>query len=225
MQYGQMLNNDYWSKTNFDEGVRQYEQTFAENVRQFDTSFAENQRQYNESLAEQKRQHNEQMSYNWANLNSKKSDNGSVPGGLKLSTAELNAALEANESAGGGENGFAAAVSRLRAMGINIDESNAAILMDALNGTPSGVGETKSGIDWLTADITKSKNTVNGIFGLGNWTGNIDSNDVYTVNGKEYYAKDIEAAMEEDGIPEATIKKILKQINGLSENGTYKYTK
>ncbi len=77
MQYAQMLNSDYWSQTNFDESVRQYEKSFAEDVRQFDTSFAEQQRQFNENLAEQKRQHNDQMSYNWSALNKKSSGGGS----------------------------------------------------------------------------------------------------------------------------------------------------
>ena len=45
-KYADMLNTDWWNQTNFDEGVRQYEQ-----------SFAEEQRQYNESLAEDKRQY------------------------------------------------------------------------------------------------------------------------------------------------------------------------
>ena len=69
----EMQNSDYWSKTNFDEGVRQYENNFAENVRQYDTSLAENKRQYDESLAFNKQQHSDQMSYNWASLNQKKS--------------------------------------------------------------------------------------------------------------------------------------------------------
>ncbi len=66
MQYAQMLNSDYWSQTNFDEGVRQYEKNFAEEVRQYDTS-----------LAEQKRQHDDQMSYNWASLKQRQSSGGS----------------------------------------------------------------------------------------------------------------------------------------------------
>ena len=53
----EMDNSDYWGQKNFDESVRQYNE-----------SLAEQKRQYNESLAEQKRQHDEQMSYNWASL-------------------------------------------------------------------------------------------------------------------------------------------------------------
>ena len=67
-QYAQLLNSDYWSQTNFDESVRQYEQSFAEEVRQYEQNFAEEQRQYNESLALNKQQHADQMAYNYAAL-------------------------------------------------------------------------------------------------------------------------------------------------------------
>lgn len=54
LQYAQLQNSDWWNQTNFDEGVRQF----------------------NESLAEQQRQHNDQMSYNWASLNARGSGSG-----------------------------------------------------------------------------------------------------------------------------------------------------
>lgn len=49
--YAQMLNTDWWNQTNFDENVRQYEQTFAENKRQFDAQLAEDQRQFNKTFS------------------------------------------------------------------------------------------------------------------------------------------------------------------------------
>lgn len=128
----EMLNSDAWSEKNFDEGVRQYEK-----------NFAENQRQYNESLAEQKRQHNETMSYNWASLNQKSGSGGG--NGFELSTAEYNAAKKAFDDAGGGESGFTSAVNVLKAMGIDIDESNGAILMDALKGNDGAVSNVNTG--------------------------------------------------------------------------------
>ena len=135
-----MQQTDWWNQKEFDENVRQYDQSFAEQQRQFDTSFAEQQRQYNESLAEQKRQHNEQMSYNWASLNAKASGGGSggsvgddvaIPG-LKLSVAQFNSALQAYDNAGGGEAGLIAAGSILELYGIKFDEETATILYDAL---------------------------------------------------------------------------------------------
>jgi hypothetical protein len=51
-KYAEMMNSDYWSQTNFDEGVRQYEQNFAENVRQFETSFEEDKRRFDANYAQ-----------------------------------------------------------------------------------------------------------------------------------------------------------------------------
>ena len=104
------------------------------------------------------------------------------------------------------------------------NESEANIVNNIL-GKSTGTSDSKSGVNWTTATITKTKDTVNGLFGLGNVTGHIDSNDEYTVNGKTYYAKDIKAAMEKDGVPQATIDKILKDINKLGANKSYTYKK
>jgi hypothetical protein len=43
-KYASMLNSNYWNKTNFDEGVRQYEQNFAEEQRQFDKSYEQTEK-------------------------------------------------------------------------------------------------------------------------------------------------------------------------------------
>lgn len=72
MQYAQMLNSEYWNQTNFDEGVRQFDQNFTEEQRQFDekldfedkwnqTNFDEGVRQFDQSLAEEQRQFNAQI--------------------------------------------------------------------------------------------------------------------------------------------------------------------
>ena len=39
-----MQNTDWWNQTNFDEGVRQYEQNFAEQKRQYDQSYAQTEK-------------------------------------------------------------------------------------------------------------------------------------------------------------------------------------
>lgn len=64
-KYASMLNSDYWSKTNFDEGVRQYEQTFAEDKRQFDATFAEDQRQFDKTYEQNDRFHQDDMDYKY----------------------------------------------------------------------------------------------------------------------------------------------------------------
>lgn len=81
MQLVKMQNSDYWSQTNFDEGVRQYEKNFTENQRQF----------------------NQTMSYNYAKLKSDSSGSGSgkTSNGLKYPTETQNAkALEAYKTGG-----------------------------------------------------------------------------------------------------------------------------
>jgi hypothetical protein len=45
------LNTEAWNNKNFDEGVRQYEQSFAEDVRQYEKSFDEGVRQFNETMS------------------------------------------------------------------------------------------------------------------------------------------------------------------------------
>jgi hypothetical protein len=82
LQYAQMQNNDYWNQTNFDEGVRQYEQNYAENVRQFDKSYEQTEK-WNQAEMDYKnaalKQDNEQF---YANLNYQKSKgSGSGSGG------------------------------------------------------------------------------------------------------------------------------------------------
>ena len=68
-QYAGLLNSDYWSQTNFDESVRQYEQNFAEEQRQFDATFAENQRQFDKTYEQNDRHHNDEMGYKWSVYN------------------------------------------------------------------------------------------------------------------------------------------------------------
>jgi hypothetical protein len=204
MQIASMKNTDWWNQKNFDESVRQYEKNFAE----------------------QQRQHNEQMAYKWASLNKKGSGSGSGGGGYELSTAEVNGMLKASKDAGGGEKGIAAAINYLKAIGkAPTTTEQADIVYNALGIGNEGYADTKSGIDWKNATITKKTDTWNGIFNMAGLWGNIDSNDVYTVNGTDYYVADIRKAMEEDGLPAATIEKIIKGIDQLGENGTYKYNK
>lgn len=93
MQLGSMLNSDYWSKANFDEGVRQYEQSFAEEQRQFNEKhdldkrmFTEDTRRYDQdyeqkekwnlkddeyryaALAQDDKQHSAEMNYKYSAL-------------------------------------------------------------------------------------------------------------------------------------------------------------
>jgi hypothetical protein len=70
-----MQNQDYWAQTEFDEGVRQYNQNFAEDQRRYEQDFAEDQRQYNESMAFNKEQAALDEAYRWATFDEQKKQN------------------------------------------------------------------------------------------------------------------------------------------------------
>lgn len=59
-----MQNQDYWAQTEFDEGVRQYNQNFAEDQRRYNQDFAEDQRRYDQDFAEDQRRYNDTMAFN-----------------------------------------------------------------------------------------------------------------------------------------------------------------
>lgn len=59
--YAGMLNQDWWNQTNFDEGVRQYEQNFAEEQRQFDQNHALDVDKFNETV----RQYDKDLEYKY----------------------------------------------------------------------------------------------------------------------------------------------------------------
>lgn len=50
MKWADMLNSDWWKQTQFDEGVRQYEQSFAEEQRQFDKNYAQKDEHFYKGL-------------------------------------------------------------------------------------------------------------------------------------------------------------------------------
>ena len=182
-KYAELLNSDYWSQTNFDEGVRQYEQTFAEDVRQYETSLAEQKRQYNESLAEQKRQHDEQMAYNYTALNQKGSSGGGGGGG------------------GGGNKKKSATESQMKKALDAYNKEGMAGLNKYLNSIPDDYD--KDSIAMYVGEygtLPYSQRTYTVIYDGGtNWGGGIDNNatvkdqygNKYTLKQLSEYDKDI----------------------------------
>ena len=165
MKYAEMLNTDYWNQTNYDRGVYESDRAYERDVFESDRSFNEGVRQYeqnyaqtekwnqedlnykNSALAEDKRQFNTSMGdtnndgvvsdEEYAKYVERYGSKDKESKGFELSTAQLNAAREASNKAGGGELGFEAAVNELAALGITVDESNADIVMNALKGVTS----------------------------------------------------------------------------------------
>lgn len=176
----ELLNTDYWNQTNFDEGVRQYEQSFAEDVRQFDVTTEQNNAQFNAQLAQNEDHFTRNMEndnywnqknldYNYAALNQKSSggsgsgSGGSGGDGYYASDKQKQAALDAYIN--GGTEALIEYVDSQKG-GMNTSE-----LMSYIesNVVPSGT------------TIKKTKNTMNGFLGIGGITGHIDSNDEYEI--------------------------------------------
>ena len=67
-QYAQLLNSDYWSQTNFDEKVREYEQDYARDVFESDRAYDRGVYEYDTSQAFKEKEHEDTMSYNYAAL-------------------------------------------------------------------------------------------------------------------------------------------------------------
>ena len=128
----EMQNSDYWSKTNFDEGVRQYEKNFAENVRQYDTSLAENKRQYDQSYAQTEKWNQKELDYKYYAANKSGSSGSSTS---RISSTEMSKLEEVYSKAGGGAAGLEAVDNYLSSIGKNnLSEEEQSGLMSTLNG-------------------------------------------------------------------------------------------
>jgi hypothetical protein len=128
---------------------------------------------------------------------------GTQMGGLKLTSAQLNAAKEASDLAGGGDAGFKAALNELGLYGVYIEEGDsesASMLYDALNNgksSPNIAGHTNSFIPQKNSSfkITTSSGTKT-MINNGEVTGteiksklknyNVAEGDVFTHDGKMY---------------------------------------
>jgi hypothetical protein len=75
MQYAGMLNSDWWNKTNFDEGVRQYDQNYAfeqdkfnESVRQYEQNYEQTEKWNQKELDYKNSALNKEYGYKYAAL-------------------------------------------------------------------------------------------------------------------------------------------------------------
>ncbi len=184
------LNSDAWANKNFDEGVRQYEQSFAEDVRQFDAQLAQNDKH-----------HNDQMSYNWASLNQKKSSN--TQKASTLSDTEIKGIQRTYNEAGGGQKGYEAVESYLRGLGItpsNEDIDSYISSASAEKGLPAY---------YQTWSISKDTKNWNNPFS----SGNEDMNDVYTnLNGETMTYKELKKAVNNSKLSDEEKKDFLSSL-------------
>lgn len=221
MQYAQMLNSDWWNKTNFDENVREYEKSFAEDVRQFDTSFAENQRQFNENLAENKRQYDTTMAENKrqfdaqyalqsakASGSSRSSSSSGSKTSSKLTDAQIKGIQNAYRGAGGGTKGYDAVRTYLKGIGKDIDAENIDIYLSSANAQK---GLQPYYQDWTISKDTKNRNNP---FSKGNE----DMNDVYTnLNGDKMTYKELKKSVNESNLSDEEKQAFLNDLKKQSK--------
>lgn len=112
-RYGDFANSDYWNTTNFNEGVRQYNQNFGEEVRQFNSTMAQRQAEHNSEMAyknralaqDQNQFEARQLQDNAQFMAKLVGENGSVGsdtegGGKAPSESQMKKALEAYNAGG-----------------------------------------------------------------------------------------------------------------------------
>jgi len=213
-----MLNSDYWSQTNFDEGVRQYEKNFAEDVRQFDTSFAENQRQFNENLAENKRQHDNQMTYNYKALEQDASQHSAEMAYKYYAANKSSSGGSGKVTRNGVEYKAATETQNKKALeaynngGYTGLEQYVASLPDDVDveGITEYVKTYNTWDNWVIKDDTKNWN---------NWLvpGNDDNNDTYTFGNETKTFKELKKEIEKSGLPEGEKDRILADLRKQSK--------
>ena len=206
----ELANTNYWSQTNFDESVRQFDTTQQANWEQFYISAAQNQKMHEDNLAEEKRQFDETMAFNASKASSSGGGGGgggrsggggsSSGGGKSLTSTDINGARDAYMKAGGGDAGIAAAESYLSAVGKG-NMSNEAVnyLLDSLANTEIPINMQ----NW-----TIEKDTTN-------WFGGTDNNDVYTNGTTSMTLKEIKNVIADSGLSKSEqtsfIDKLKKQ--------------
>ncbi len=187
-QLASLLNSDAWNQTNFDEGVRQYEQNYALQQEQF---------------AEEKRQFDATMVYN----KSKGSGGGSGGSGgsgktSNLTDSQIKTAQEIYIKAGGGDAGLAEVDGYLSAIGKNnLSEEGASYLMSTLN---------DASIPSWYQNWTITKDTTN-------WFGGNDNNDKYSNGSITKSFKELKKEIENSGLKKDEQEKILNKLKSQSK--------
>lgn len=177
--YAGMANSDYWNTTNFNESVRQYNESMAEQRSQFaqemaykNSALAQDQAQFEASLANDNAQF-------YASLASKSSADGSgtTEDGLKSpSETQMKKALEAYNT--GGDNALYQYVDSL---GTDID-------MGAIDSYVNQYGQ----LPLEKRTFTKVKDTTN-------WLWGVDKNDVVKDQyGNEYKIKELPESLRKE---------------------------
>jgi hypothetical protein len=204
MKYAQMLNSDYWSQTNFDEGVRQYEQNFAEEQRQFNESYNQTEK-WNQkdldykysALAQDQSQFNATMEYNKSKQGETKEGYVEREDGTykEATETQMRKALEAYEE--GGEAGYKKYIESLP---YNVD----------VEGIDEYVTKHNKWDNWEMSEDTKNWN---------NWfvPGNDDMNDKYTFGSETKTFGELKKEIENSGLSQKEKDALLKKLREQSK--------
>ena len=205
-----LLNSDAWANKNFDEGVRQYEKNYAqtedhftrnqefqssENQKQRDFTATENQKDRDLTVSEnaKNREHDTAL----ANMKSS-SGGGSGSGGYELTPTEANAVIKAYNDAGGGDDGYDAAMSYLKGIGKYPTDAEAADI----------IGGILDSEDVKTEKSEKEKKNTPSVVGtLSGFKTNEGDNFKVTVGKTSYTVENSGKVTDKD------ILKKLKEIN------------
>lgn len=193
----ELRNNDYWNQTNFDEGVRQYEQSFAEDVRQFDATYAQNEdhftrgQEFQASEAEKNRTwQSSEAEKDRAFTASENAKNRSVKtsyvsgSGSTLTPTEMKEVEKKYTTNGGGMKGLEAVDSYLTSIGKNgmSEEENNALKTSLGNLTIPSYYQEWNMYDANGNLLDGADDTNNGgwFFGTNLFGAGEDHNDMYT---------------------------------------------
>ena len=232
-QLAGMQNSDWWNKTNFDEGVRQYEKNFAEEVRQYNNDYAQKEKwnqadlDYKNSalekeydykyaaLQQDQNQFDATMTYNMTKDKTAKSgyvvrkdENGNEVTYKEPTAKQKQDALKAYNEGG------------QKAYDQYVDSLESDVYVEGIAEYVFGGNETKGyGVEpYLTRTYTKTKQTTN-------WLWGVDNNDKVKDNhGEEYTLKELKAKLEAEGVDDAAIDKILSDLNKKDVGATYTYS-
>jgi hypothetical protein len=191
--------SDYWSQTNFDEGVRQFDQTFNA------TYTSDGNGGY------VKKGTGGGGSGGGAGGSGKLSNGASI---TSMSTYKQKALAAYNE---GGDDALDTYVDSL-----GLDETEKAEIGMYVYGGKDADGNEVEGngkLPLYMQTFTKTTDTFN-------WLWGVDNNDEVTdQNGKKWKLSELKKQLKSDGVDSKIIDKILDDLTGLGKNKTYTYSK
>ena len=198
-------NSDYWAQTNYDESIRQFNESLAEDQRQFDMTFKANY-----------------TSDGKGGYVAKTATNDKLSNGASSTSMASYKQKAASEYAKNGESGVDAYINSL-----GLSESEEQEIFKYLYGDgKDDVGNVQ--IPLVERTFTKTKETGNSIFGseLFGWEIGKDWNDEFEDQyGNKFTLSEIKEQLKDAGVSRDVWNKILKDLTSTEKGKTYTYSK